>query len=521
MSQTIFADINPNTTSGTQLATYLNDFKAALLSGLKGPSRPPELLTAGMWVDDSLESGSDLWTIKLYNGTTDLTLFTINLATDTITVPGSDNSFEILKVSGDTAGALLKLSKRRTSGAQVQSGDTIGEVQYIGRDNASGNPVVARIRSVATDTMTASITGASLIFEQVKTGANTLIEVFRLLDGKLGIGLIAPTSDLHVRGNNGVTFERLADDTTAALVSVKKQRVTGLGGTLSADGIGSYEYKSTDDAGTIFSAIKLDAVAGENHTPTARGTSLSIKIIKATESALSEVMTFGAEIYAKVVLRISSLVLDAQSIATAATIASLNADKAVVNFTGATDTLLQGINAAGNTKVILLYNGSTGKITVDHENVSATATNRITLPNSRAIVLLPGEATELFYNTVSSRWSLKSGSGGGGSRTVGADTTLTAGDTIAISLTDIEQTFLVKGDTTAIDLSATPFGSSAPTNGTRITLIGSDAANTVGLLFTNAAKGYVGPDISVGLYQSATVEYNLTLDRYVLVSRSN
>ena len=40
MSQVIFADINPAVTSGTQLATYLNAFKAALLSGLSGSSRP-------------------------------------------------------------------------------------------------------------------------------------------------------------------------------------------------------------------------------------------------------------------------------------------------------------------------------------------------------------------------------------------------------------------------------------------------------------------------------------------------
>lgn len=34
------------------------------------------------------------------------------------------------------------------------------------------------------------------------------------------------------------------------------------------------------------------------------------------------------------------------------------------------------------------------------------------------------------------------------------------------------------------------------------------------LAYANVANGYVGPDITIGLYESVTVEYNSTLDVY-------
>jgi len=495
MSQQIFADINPNATSGTQLATYLNQFKAALLSGLIGPSRPPELLSGGTWIDNSAEIASDLWYIKLYNGITDIILFTINIDTGTLLIPGTDNSFEILKVSSDTAAAILKLSKRRASNTQVNAADVIGEIQFVGRDNASGNPVVARIKAVATDTMTASIQGAAMIFEQVFTGANTLTEVARFLDGKFGIGLIAPTADLHVRGANGAIVERFSDDSTAASISIKKQRATGNGGILSADNIASLLFRSADStAGTIFTGVSLDAVAAENHTSAARGTTLSLKLIQATTTTLAEIMSFGSVIYTKIGLQVAALILDAQNIATTATIAALNADYAIANFTGSTATSVQGVSATGKSKVVLLYNQSSATVTVEHEHASASAANRITLPNSRSIALLAGQAVELFYNTATTKWTLKSGSGGGGGDiVVQTAATVTGGGTIPISQTDPQQVIKITGGSVPVTASTTPFGGSpGPTNPVAISMIGHDNDFPVSILYNDADYGCVG-----------------------------
>lgn len=118
----------------------------------------------------------------------------------------------------------------------------------------------------------------------------------------------------------------------------------------------------------------------------------------------------------------------------------------------------------------------------------ATASATLDVQGTDGAILLPRLTTTqrdaltpsagmMIYNTTTSTvqgYTSSWGSigGGGSTRTVGADTTLTASDSIAISTTELEQTYLVYGDTTAVTLSTTPFGATDPTNGTRITLVG-------------------------------------------------
>ena len=72
MSQGIYDDINPSTTSGTELATLLNDMKDATVSGFSGTSRPANLQAGGYWVDTTNDPTS--WDFMLYDGTTDITI---------------------------------------------------------------------------------------------------------------------------------------------------------------------------------------------------------------------------------------------------------------------------------------------------------------------------------------------------------------------------------------------------------------------------------------------------------------
>jgi len=98
------------------------------------------------------------------------------------------------------------------------------------------------------------------------------------------------------------------------------------------------------------------------------------------------------------------------------------------------------------------------------------------------------------------------------------DLTLTASDTIAISLTDIKQTWLVASASGDISLSSTPFGATDPNDGTEITLIGNDDALSVEIPVNDAANGVIG--FVVVLYRGdvVTYKYNATLDRYVIKS---
>lgn len=68
MAQYDFGTINPDTTSGTALASLLGNFRNALNSNHVGSSRP-SYVTAGMyWIDNS----GTYWKINLYDGTSDI-----------------------------------------------------------------------------------------------------------------------------------------------------------------------------------------------------------------------------------------------------------------------------------------------------------------------------------------------------------------------------------------------------------------------------------------------------------------
>lgn len=53
MTQSVFADIDPATKTGTQLATDLNNFKASLLSSHLGTSSPSYSVEGTLWMDNT------------------------------------------------------------------------------------------------------------------------------------------------------------------------------------------------------------------------------------------------------------------------------------------------------------------------------------------------------------------------------------------------------------------------------------------------------------------------------------
>src|SRR5688572_13189599 len=59
-----FGTIIPESTSGTQLASHLNQWRSALHSMHHGSSRPAYAVTGTLWLDTS----GDPWLLKLYNG---------------------------------------------------------------------------------------------------------------------------------------------------------------------------------------------------------------------------------------------------------------------------------------------------------------------------------------------------------------------------------------------------------------------------------------------------------------------
>lgn len=523
MAQNVYSSINPATTSGNQLATILNDFKNAVMSGLKGPTRPPQTTAGGGWIDDSQEgSPTFIWTYKVYTGTVDVTAFTLNLATNTISYTGSDDTYTISRTSADAVGAIINLNKKRIANSgQVLTSDVVGEQRFISHGSDDSSPVVGAIKVIAAENATGTANGSYMAFFATTIGAAAQAEVMRLYNGNLGLGVTVPTFQLHMRGTTGSKSERLADDAVGVIQKFFKARVAGTGAGQLNDILYTGTYDSQDSASTAFSAAKIEVKATEAHTATNRGTQLAISTTKIGEAALTEQIVIGDKVDVKTTLGVEGLLLNAQSIATSASITALSATKALVNFTGSTDTELRSIASTSVTKVILLHNNSSAKVTLKHEyTTGTTAGDRLKLPKSRDIILLPDTSVELFLSTVDSRWKLKSGSGGGGGEiAVNTPQTVTGGAEITLS-TDTRQLIKVAASG-AVTTATLPFGNTlTPDSPLEIILIGDDDTNSVNIPLNDVDYGaiIVGGADSIDIMKSlpAKVLYYPALKRFYI-----
>ena len=295
MSQDIYTEIDP-ADSGDELAVKLNDFKDAIVSGLSGTTRPTELDPGGGWIDTTNSPTS--WSYRVWTGTDDVEVFTINLTTGVAAVALAVDSFIVKKISADSVGAVMEMVKQRiANNGQVADGDVVGEIRFVGRTDASGNPVVGRIKWVSTDAQTTSAYGGYLSFTSTAEGANSEVEHFRLVDG---------------------VFETLVPHKVHAQILVNN------------------------------------------------------------------------------------------NVATSATITQLAATKILVEMTGATATEVQGIKSDDPSQFVIIHNRSSALVSFMHEDVGATAEDRMTLPNNEDYALAPESTVTFFYCTTDERWKLVS-----------------------------------------------------------------------------------------------------------------
>ncbi len=278
MSQTIWNTIVPSTTSGNQLATLLNGFKDAVVSGFCGTSRPSQLQAGGYWVDIT-NDGIGTWDVNIYDGTQDILLYVIDKNTGFSSIPGSSNTFQILKSSNDTVGPILQLQKERIAGlGQTLLLDDLGSVEFKGTRDDGVRVAQARIRAISGDDVTSSHQGGIIVFEQIDTASAALLEKMRLVDGKLGIGTTTPTESLEVRGNT--LNMRVVEDANPVIRKARKKRVSGSGQVLINDVVAQELYQTTDASGASIDAVKIEVKALETQTTSAQGNSwiLSTKL---------------------------------------------------------------------------------------------------------------------------------------------------------------------------------------------------------------------------------------------------
>lgn len=275
MSQDIYNNIVPSSTSGNQLAEYLNDFKDAVVTGFSGTSRPANLQAGGYWIDTT-DTGSGFWDYKMYDGTQDILIFTINMNTGSVVLPAGEDLVRIVKSSNDAVAPQIQFYKRRIAGdGQTEAADAVGEIEFNARNDASTEVTIARIRAVAQEDITATQQGSYIAFEASTLAAAAYSEIMRLIDGKVGIGVTAPSESLHVAGHG--KFQRVTNDAVGAQVKLKKARVASLGQVVNNDVVSLISAYSTDDTGAEIEVAQIEVKASQNHTGANQGSTFTIR----------------------------------------------------------------------------------------------------------------------------------------------------------------------------------------------------------------------------------------------------
>lgn len=233
MSQGIWTTINPNVTSGTTLTTILKAFKDAYVSGFTGTSRPPNLAINGWWIDTTNAATPNFYySFKVYTGTTDLEIFRINISSNVGGATVADSEFDITRISADTTAAILGLFKQRSANnGQVLDGDTIAEIQFIGRTATATDPIVANIKWTSSDDETSTVFGGFLSLYSVPDAGNTITEYIRLASGIVETKTPHKVNSLRLVGQNVATTATITQlSATKVLVEFTGSTATALQG---------------------------------------------------------------------------------------------------------------------------------------------------------------------------------------------------------------------------------------------------------------------------------------------------
>lgn len=201
------------------------------------------------------------------------------------------------------------------------------------------------------------------------------------------------------------------------------------------------------------------------------------------------------------------------------------ANTSYIRFTAAST-----INSFANPfdgKHLVIINATGGALSIVNDS-GGTAANRILTGTGANVSLIANTNAHLIYDATSSRWriiGIVEASGGGGSTAYVTYATEDISDGGTISLVTSGVGFQYRRIQGASSLAVTtdtePLGTSAPTDGTVITLVGQSNVATVSIPYSDTSKGFLlNGDITLGLGGSLTVIYDSTLDRYVEMNRN-
>ncbi|PJK29969.1 hypothetical protein [Minwuia thermotolerans] len=280
----LFDSIDPETTSGSALASLLGDRAAALLSQHKGAARPAYVVAGMTWISDAADP---LWTVYLYDGADDIPLFEIDKTANTalparagwrVGATAPDPTHAYMRWL-DTANNLLKVRNAANNGwvtiasfdgttwIPYRSGTALGTAAVLGVA-AGGSGDLLRA-----DGSAASLTGllAQTIASQAEAEAGTentkRMTALRVAQAvaALGGGGLARGGGLDLSSGTGGVITDLGGVTDPDIILLALYKATvNAGDNLlwrigDADGVESSGYQSVSGHSSTAGAYAQDA----------------------------------------------------------------------------------------------------------------------------------------------------------------------------------------------------------------------------------------------------------------------
>lgn len=180
---------------------------------------------------------------------------------------------------------------------------------------------------------------------------------------------------------------------------------------------------------------------------------------------------------------------------------------AIQNNAGSTSYL--GVDVNGISTTNFVGSGTTGAVRV--HNLTSTQKNALTAANGMIV----------YDTTVGTQNCYFDGRWGPCSRPARETQTPTAGGTISIFTGSVDEQFVRLTPASAVTLSSTPFSTTDPVNGYKVTACGTSDTNTTTFPASDVANGVIKYSKTLGRGDCATWQYFSTDDRWFVISTTN
>lgn len=228
MAQYDFGTIDPNTKSGTALATDLNSWRNALHS-THGGSSAPSYITAGMlWVDTT----SADYELKLYDGAQSIPVAVIDATNNVarVAVDPAETSYITSTTSGQIRHVIASTNIFTTRSTGIQF--NLASPVISDSNNNELLEFTTTASAVNQLNIANSATGGAVQLSTVGADTDVSIALMPKGAGGVGIGTDAPSAKLHVASGGSpadleLKFDTGAGATSANLVDFNHSRSSG------------------------------------------------------------------------------------------------------------------------------------------------------------------------------------------------------------------------------------------------------------------------------------------------------